>query len=222
MTLKKINRAFVFAVLFAGLAICSAQIAQAQTSDQATRATTSRDDDINLDTQLYLIFATNREIEDVRMPAALESATKRLHEALSFKHFNLAASFLNRVKNHGRLDVSWVGGPFLASANPSTGNPSFNQFFLGDVTLATDERGQAVVRMHEFRFGSRVPVVTSQATVTSASTNAASFPVINYEPIGLRTDISMREGDPVIAGTLNVGPSGDAIVVVIAARRSAN
>jgi len=221
MTLKTFNRAFVFAVLFAGLAICSGQIAQAQTSDQATRATTSHDDDINLDTQLYLIFATNREVEDVRMPVALEAATKRLHEPLSFKHFNLAASFLNRVKNHGRLDVSWVGGPFLASVNSSTGNPSFNQF-TSEVTLATDDRGQAVVRMREFRFGSRVPIVTSQATVTSASTNAASFPVINYESIGLRTDISMREGDPVIAGTLNVGPSGDAIVVVIAARRSAN
>jgi len=221
MTFKTFNRAFVFAVLFAALAICSAKITQAQTSDQATRANASRDDDTNLDTQLYLIFATNREVEDSRMPATLEPAAKRLHEALNFKHFNLAASFLNRVKNHGRLDVSWVGGPFLTSINASTGNPSFNQF-TSLVTLAIDDRGQAIVRMADFRFGSRVPVVTSQATVTSASTSAPSFPVINYEPIGLRTDISMREGDPVIAGTLNVGPSGDAIIVVIAARRSSN
>ena len=28
---------------------------------------------------------------------------------------------------------------------------------------------------------------------------------INYESIGLRTDISMREGAPVVAGTLNMG-----------------
>jgi hypothetical protein len=32
----------------------------------------------------------------------------------------------------------------------------------------------------------------------------------------------MREGVPVIAGTLNMGPSGDAIVVVITARRAGN
>jgi hypothetical protein len=30
----------------------------------------------------------------------------------------------------------------------------------------------------------------------------------------------MREGMPVIAGTLHVGPQGDAIVVVVSARRT--
>ena len=74
--------------------------------------------------------------------------------------------------------------------------------------------------MNGFRFGARVPVVTSQTTVTNASTGGTSFPVINYEPIGLRTDISMREDVPIIAGTLAIGASGDAIVVVIAAKRA--
>jgi hypothetical protein len=32
----------------------------------------------------------------------------------------------------------------------------------------------------------------------------------------------MGEGVPVIAGTLNVGPSGDAIIVVISAKRAGN
>jgi hypothetical protein len=32
----------------------------------------------------------------------------------------------------------------------------------------------------------------------------------------------MREGTAVIAGNLNIGPSGDTIVVVVAARRSGN
>jgi len=220
MILTRTHRLVFFMLLCAAVAIGSAQLAYAQTSDQPTRANAARDDDTNLDTQLYLIFATNREVEDGRLPITLESPMKRLRETLTFKHFNLAASFLNRVKNHGRLDVSWVGGPFLASVNSATGNPSFNQF-TALVTLV-DESGHGLVRMTDFRFGSRVPIITAQPNATAASTNAASFPAISYEPIGLRTDISMREGEPVVAGTLNVGPSGDAIVVVIAARRSAN
>jgi len=28
-------------------------------------------------------------------------------------------------------------------------------------------------------------------------------------------DISMREGEPVVVGTLNIGPSGDAIILVV-------
>jgi hypothetical protein len=30
----------------------------------------------------------------------------------------------------------------------------------------------------------------------------------------------MREGEPVIVGTLNVGPSGDAIILVVSAKRT--
>jgi hypothetical protein len=30
----------------------------------------------------------------------------------------------------------------------------------------------------------------------------------------------MREGEPVVVGTLNVGPSGDAIILVVSAKRT--
>jgi hypothetical protein len=45
-------------------------------------------------------------------------------------------------------------------------------------------------------------------------------PTINYEPTGIATDVSMREGEPVIVGTLNIGPSGDAIILVVSAKRT--
>ncbi len=207
-------------VLLCAVVVVSARGTVAQTTGQPRAATESaRDDDTNLDTQLYLVLATNRDVEEVKTPMALEHAMKQLRESLNFKHFNLVATFLNRVKNNSQLDVSWVGGPFLLTTSSAIGNPSFNQFGAM-VRLATNNSGNEVVRMTQFRFGARVPIVTAQSNPTTASTGAASFPVINYESVGLHTDISMREGEPVIAGTLNVGPSGDAIIVVIAARRS--
>ncbi len=199
----------------------TAPIAFSQESNQPARSSQSRDDETNLDTQLYLILATNRETEDGRIPIALDSVMKGLHESLTFKHYSLAGTFVNRVRNGGRLDVSWVGGPFLVPASPMTTNPSFCQF-TALVKLSADQGGLEVVRMNDFRFGSRVPIVTAPANATTASTSGMVLPAVNYEPIGLRTDISMREGKPVVAGTLNMGPSGDAIVVVVAARRSGN
>jgi hypothetical protein len=101
------------------------------------------------------------------------------------------------------------------------GNPSFNEFTAGRVRLDRDVNGREIIQMLEFRYGSRVPIITAQPTTTNASTNAiGGFPVINYQPVGLRTDISLTEGVPVIAGTLNVGPSGDAIIVVVSAKRA--
>ena len=181
-----------------------------------------RDDDTNLDTQLYLILATNREIDEGKIPAALDQIMKRLREVLPFKHYSVAGTFLNRVKNNGRLDVSWVGSPFLlssASSAAALSNPSFNQF-TALVRLATDGAGNDIVRMNDFRFGAKVPVVTGQVTTTNASMGVAPVTQVVYESVGLHTDISMREGAPVIAGTLHVGPQGDAIIVAISAQRA--
>src|SRR5205823_2064481 len=131
------------------------------------------------------------------MPSTLEPVMKRLHDSLPFKHYTLAGTFLNRVRKTGRLDVSWVGGPFLVPGSVTTNNPSFSQF-TASVRLSTDEGGREVVRMNEFRFGARVPIVTGPSAVTNASTGGTLPPVINYESIGLRTDISMREDVPII------------------------
>ena len=208
------------------IVICaSAQVALAQEPSPPQKSVNAapREDETNLDTQLYLILATNRETEESNLPVVLQPVVTRLRENLAFKHYSLAASFLNRVRHNGHLEMLWVGGPLLAPASSPLGNPSFNEFTAGRVRLEKDANGREVIQMIDFRFGSRVPIITAQTTTTSASTNApGGFPVINYQPIGLKTDISMTEGVPVIAGTLNVGPSGDAIIVVVSAKRATN
>lgn len=213
-------------LLVCAIVICAgAQAAHAQESNpgQKSANVAPREDETNLDTQLYLILATNREAEDGRMPNALQPVVTRLRESLNFKHYSLAASFLNRVRHNGRLEMTWVGGPLLAPASSPMGNPSFNEFTAGRVRLDRDANGREIIQMVDFRFGSRVPIITSQPTTTNASINApGGFPVINYQPVGLRTDLSMSEGVPVIAGTLYVGASGDAIIVVISAKRAVN
>jgi hypothetical protein len=211
----KIHRVLFLALFCATLSI-SAPLALGQ---ESSRAAVTKDEDANLDVQLYLILASNREVEETKIPAALDPTIKRLRDSLPFKHYNLGGTFLNRVKNNGQLDVSWVGGPFAIHGSPAQSNPSFSQF-TSRVRIATNDSDQEVVRLTEFRFGTRVPIVAGQAMTTNASTGATPYPIVNYEPVGLRTDLSLREGSVVIAGTLTVGPSGDAIVVVVSARRA--
>ncbi len=216
MTSNKIFRVLVFASVIACVLI-TVPAALAQAPGEPARPTVQKDDDVNLEIQLYLVQASNRDVEDVKLPAALDPVVKRLRDSLPFKHYNLSGTFLNRVKNNGKLEISWVGGPLPIQGSPAQSNPSFSQF-TSTVRLA-GERGQEIVRLTEFRFGTRVPVITGGIGPTDASTGAARFPVINYEPVGLRTDLTMPEGSIVIAGTLTIGPSGDAIVVVVSARR---
>jgi hypothetical protein len=220
MISTKTYRVFLLALVCA-IVFAAAPAVFCQEQSTSSRASV-RDDDTNLDTQLYLILATNREIDEGKIPPALDPIMKRLREVLPFKHYSIAGTFLNRVKNNGRLDVSWVGSPFLlssASSAAALSNPSFNQF-TALVRLATDGTGNDIVRMNDFRFGAKVPVITGQVTTTNASMGVAPVTQVVYESVGLHTDISMREGSPVLAGTLHVGPQGDAIIVAISAQRA--
>lgn len=174
-------------------------------------------DEMNLDTQLYLIVGTNQEVDDPKLPASLDPVVRQLRASLPFKNYRLAATLLNRVKNEGRLELNWIGAPPaspLAAASNVT--PSFSQFRVRQVKLTRNTENQPVVQMIGFNYGARIPIQTTP----SLAANGAIAPAFNYEPTGLSTDISMREGEPVIVGTLNIGPSGDAIILVVSAKRT--
>src|ERR1700754_2379843 len=181
------------------------------------QAQNTNPDDANLETQLYLIVGTNQEVDDARLPATLDPVVKQLRAALPFKNYRLAATLINRVKNEGRLELSFVGGPLASlSAAASSITPSFSQFKVRQVKLSRNSENQPVVQMLGFNFGARIPIQTPGAIAA----NGAVSPVISYENTGVSTDISMRESEPVIVGTLNVGPSNDAIILVVSAKRT--
>jgi hypothetical protein len=210
MNLRKSLATVAFAFLFLAVAACGPEVF-AQTSTPVSQ--NERQDETNLDTQLYLLVATNQDVDDTKLPAALDPVIKQLRASLPFKNYRLAATLINRVKNDGRLNLKWIGGPLVPSGAVTATTPSFNEFKVNNVKLVRGAANQQLVRMEGFGFV-RIPVVTA-STVAS---NGPMAPIINYESTGLNTDISMREGDPVIVGTLNIGPSGDAIILVISAR----
>ena len=214
MTLRKTLSTILFTTLITVFGM-SGQPVSAQTASQSTQKET-KEDETNLDTQLYLLIATNQPVDDGRLPVALEGVVKQLRNSLPFKNYRLAATFINRVINGGRLNLQWIGGPLLPAAAASANTPSFNEFHIVRVKLVTASDGRDMVRMDGFKFGAKIPIQMAAAVAS----NAPGVPVINYEPTGLNTDISMREGEPVIVGTLNVGPSGDAIILVVSAQRS--
>ncbi len=214
MTLRKILSTILFTTLITVFAMNGRPVA-AQSSGQSNPKETS-DDETNLDTQLYLLIATNQGVDNAKLPVALEGVVKQLRATLPFKNYRLAATLINRVKNNGRLNLQWVGGPLLPAEAASGNTPSFNEFHINRIRLITGSDGREIVRMDNFKFGAKIPIQMGAALAS----NAPTAPVINYEPTGLNTDISMREGEPVIVGTLNVGPSGDAIILVISAQRS--
>ena len=220
MTSRKTLATILFSI-FVGLSVGGEQVTAQSSSTSPSSASLpnpsqeeKKNDETNLDTQLYLLVATNQDVADSKLPAALDSVVKQLRTSLPYKNYRLMTTLINRVKNERRLTLKWIGGP-LASATAAANTPSFNEFKINSVKLVADDGGRQIVRMEGFVFGARIPIQTGMV-----ASNGSPAPIISYENTGLNTDISMREGEAVVVGTLNVGPSGDAIILVMSAKRA--
>lgn len=210
-------------VCFIALALCLlvANLTTAFAQEESSRAaggvaSQARRDDINYDVQLSLLVAGNDAGERSNVPQSMDGAIKQLKAALPFANYRLAATFLNRVKDGGSLEVKGVGGPLLtASINPNT--PTFYEFNLYQVKADTDPSGQPFIRIPKFRFGIRMPIVTGPSRADGGN---AGFPTINYEPVGLTTEMSLREGTPTLIGTLTTARPDELLILVVSVKRN--
>jgi len=215
MNITSVRRSIFCALLSVAIVGFSAQLSLAQDSTQPQRAA-ARDDQTNLDLELYLIAGTNQPREG-KIPASLDPLVKQLRETLPFKNYSLETTLVNRVRDGGNLSLSWFVGPHPAISNRP---PIFNEFSIAQVRLVLDGKGGQVIQMLRFSFGSRIPIQTSTNIAASGTTSA---PVYNYDYAGLKTDISVREGQPAVVGTLlTASSSGEAIVLALLVKRAAN
>jgi len=206
--MKKFLIALLLAVVCLGVNVQAQSTAAAQTEPKTEEET-------NLETQLFLIVGSNQEVGDPKLPSSLDAVVKQMRATLPFKNYRLVSTLINRVKNEGRLQLNWVGAPMTPASSALSSTPSFSHFNIRQVKLTRNNEGQQVIQMTGFSFGARVPI-----QMNAIAAGGEVRPTTSYEQTGLQTDISMREAEPVIVGTLNVGPSGDAIILVVSARRT--
>jgi hypothetical protein len=197
------------------LLLAFASLAQAQKKGDAAVAALAGavvDDNANLDLEIYLLAASDAAVEGSRLPGLLEPVVRQLRATLPYASYRLSATMMNRMKNGGRLEVSGVGAtPFAKVTAPA---PLFSEYSVSSVKLKSDAAtGQSIVEISEFRFGARVPIQTGLGGGSTAAT-------IQYQNTGIRTEFSMREGEPVIVGTLNIGQAGEAFILVVSAKRT--
>jgi hypothetical protein len=209
MKIQNVRRKLLSTLLCLTITVLSAQFGFSQESQP------KRDEQTNLDLQLYVLVASNQGSLEGKVPAVLDPVVKHLHETLPFRNYSLSSTLMNRVKSGGNLSLKWIVGPLSnQSSMPTT--PTFNEFSIARVGLE-NVNGIQMIQMLRFSFGSRVPIQTG-TTIAVSGTNSA--PVVNWEPVGLVTDISVKENEPAVVGTLNIGPSGEVIVLAVSVKRA--
>jgi len=191
--------------------------AQAQDREgTAMEAAIANSAEVNHELQLYLLVASNKSDGKSNVPQALDPIIRQLKSSLPFADYRLTTTFFNRVRDKGNFRVSGIVGGSIFAASTSAA-PTFYQLALTNVKLVPDASGQLFVHISRFDFGQRVPVQTS----STRNESGASFPVINYEQIGIATEVSLREAVPTIIGTMPTGQPDELFILVASVKRSA-
>lgn len=205
---------FLSVVFFMLLAFCFIGVNESVALAQGQDASAMRDE-VNYDVQLDLVVASNGA-ERGSVPQSLEGIIKQLRTSLPFTNYRLTTTFINRVKDGGTLESTGVGGSLLATTiGPST--PTFYNFNLYQVKMERDSHGQPFISIPKFRFNLRMPIITG---TTLASASNASSPIINYEAVGINTEMSIREAVPTLVGTLTTSRPEELMLILISIKPS--
>ncbi|HEX4948241.1 MAG TPA: secretin N-terminal domain-containing protein [Blastocatellia bacterium] len=160
---------------------------------------------VSIQTQIYVISASDEASNDSSpFPKELEPVLVQLKATLKYKHYRFENTYLNRVNDGGSIESN---GTWRASANAS--QPNFSTYRMQQVRLATDNQGKEAIRIGRFNFGMRVPV-----QMTSGANSS-----IQYQDIGINTELSLSEGGLYVVGTTNMASSDGAVIVVVSAKK---
>ena len=199
------SKFFIFAVIFlVGLTNIFAQTDEKTEKNQV---------EASYEVLLQVLVASNQPNND-KMPPSLAGIVKKLKSEYSFSNYNLAATFLERISLNGVIEHK---GLLNQLAQDQEKDIYFTEWNLGGLRPALNAKGQNVINFQNFRFGARVPVVTSVVKDAKGDNNR----VIQYEPIGVSVNrFNLPENAPTIVGSMSTQKTDEFVFLVLTVRRA--
>ncbi|HEV7889109.1 MAG TPA: hypothetical protein VGP08_00650 [Pyrinomonadaceae bacterium] len=199
-----------FALLLAGGGVASAQDEGASSGRQQAAARV----ETNFEVQTHVLITAEGAESASKVPRALDGVVRQLKSMLPPADYALAATFVNRVKDDGGFEVRSAGASPFGKAPLDPLTPNIFQLSLAVKSLE-DASGERYVRVQPFKLGLKIPIQTASV----GGDKGQSYPVIQYEDTGINTQMSVREGEPTLVGTLNTSRPGQLFVIVITVKR---
>ena len=199
------------------LALClvAPAIARAQEEAQPARPPAPRREEVNHEVQLYLLVAAGEGAARGPLPEALGGVVRQLRATLQPGNYRVALTAMSRVRDGSNVEFRGLGVPVAAAVSGLLAPTSFSYSF-GSVRLVEDPGGARFVHFRPLRFTVRVTAVTG----TTGGEGAPGRPVYNTEDTALTTEVSVREGEPTVIGTIATGRPDEIFVLVVSARRT--
>lgn len=154
--------------------------------------------------RIHVLIASNTPLQSGEHPAELNDVVKQMQGTLNYKHYGLMTSSIHRTKEGPQgVNNKGVAENNLFGVTRPGGNPIFYNYQLNAVSLNRPASGAATVLIGQFSFDMRVPILIHTDR-------------IQYENVGFRGPVNVREGEKVVVGTTAMGDKG--LVVVVSAK----
>lgn len=176
----------------------------AQTQNQLQQA------DASYEVVLHILTASNNPADKSTVPQPLSNVVKKLKTVYSYSNYNLNSTYLERVASPGFLEFKGVSKK--SDQNQEYSPSVFTEWTLNNLRSLPNSQGKKFIQSDSFRFGQRVPVVTSISTDTNGKTNN----IINYEQISLTLkSLILLENEPTIIGSLSISKPDELIFLIL-------
>lgn len=150
--------------------------------------------------KVHILIASNAAGAPGDTPAELADVVKSLQTTLKYKNYSLMASETHSSREGpGGISNQGVAESKLFSVATPNSNPIFYSYAVNPLSVDQDASGATIVQIGTFSFNMRIPM--------NLGTN------IQYENVGFRSPVSVREGERVVVGTTTMGDKG--LIVVL-------
>lgn len=157
----------------------------------------------DIELHIHILVASNAANASNEHPAELNEVIKQLQGTLAYKSYTLMASAIQRAKESGRVSGnSGVADPKLFNVDVPAGNLIFYDYALDSISIQAGAVGENKMQVSNFIFNMKIPLNLGNS--------------IQYQSVGFRTPVSVREGEKVVVGTTTMGDKG--LIVVLSAR----
>ena len=191
-----------FAVSLFGLTDCFAQA-----------ATQKNQVEPSYDVILQTVIGSNNTGIKTDIPPTLSDLSKKMKANYSYSNYRLASTFLQRVANTGSVDFRGVVNE--TSSSPEKSYTSFIEWTLNNLQSLPNAKGQNSVQFQGFRFGQRIPIVSSTVKDENGKINS----VVTYEQVGLTLQkFSLTENTPTLVGTLSTSKPDELMFLILTVR----
>lgn len=135
------------------------------------------------------------------VPDELGPVVKQLQATLRYSHYGLMTTTIHRTTAGRGIEGSGVADATLLGLTASQERPLIYRYTLRDLRNTASQERRAI-DIESFEFSMNVPLVLSAGSV-------------QYQPLGFKTPVSIRENEKVVIGTTTMGDK--ALIVVMSA-----